>query len=269
MRRSLTFLAIFLAAGGLAAHDLYLMPAQFHVEKGQRITVALHNGDAFPESEATAPIERLRDALLRSKNAQPTVTGFHDDGKRTLGTVVIPGNGELLLSVRTEPNFIGLSPADFTKYLQEEGLAEVISWREAHGESSKPGRERYSKYAKAILLADRPNGEYERTAGFPIEILLERDPYLLEPGDTLPVRVIFRGEAAAGLQLEVSWVAADGAKKTEIVGRTNREGHVAFKLASAGRYRLHVLKMERCSEPAAADWESFWASLTFEIPSQS
>jgi hypothetical protein len=32
-----------------------------------------------------------------------------------------------------------------------------------------------------------------------------------------------------------------------------------------GKWRLHAIQMERASD-SEADWESFWATLTFEIP---
>ena len=79
----------------------------------------------------------------------------------------------------------------------------------------------------------------------------------------LPVRVMFRGKSAQGLQLEMA-TFADGQFMTTIPGRTNDQGRIEIRL-QRGLCRLHTLHMERCGEPAVADWESFWASLTFEV----
>jgi len=49
-------------------NDLYIMPERFRVSVGETIVVALHNGDAFPESEASVSVERLRDTSLRSNS---------------------------------------------------------------------------------------------------------------------------------------------------------------------------------------------------------
>jgi uncharacterized GH25 family protein len=261
----LTSVALGLVVVGSAlAHDLYIMPERFRVSVGETIVVALHNGDAFPESEASVSVERLRDTSLRSNSQTAPIQKLRVDGNRTIGNVKIPGSGALLLTVRTIPNFIEIQPDKYVAYLKEEGLSEAINWRAQHGETDKPGRERYSKYAKSLLSAGSPNGLYSTVTGQLIEIIPEKDPYGLKPGDSLPVRVLFRGSPAPNLQIEAAWAGPHG-KAVHPVGRTDADGRITVPLAQAGKWRLHTTRMERCSDPKAADWESFWASLTFEL----
>ena len=250
--------------GCASAHDLYLMPERFHVASGETVGVAVHDGDAFPESEVSASLERLRDASLGGSQGAARVLNLHLDGKRVAGSVTVPGNGDLLLTVRTIPNFIALEADKFTAYLKEEGLTQVIESRAKSGDAGKAGRERYSKFAKAILLAGAPDEQYRHAVGYAIEIVPEKNPYQLKAGDALPVQVLFHGAPAAGLQLEAAWAGAGGSK-VQVIGRTDAQGKITVPLASAGKWRLHSLKMERCADASAADWESYWASLTFEI----
>ncbi|MEQ1883834.1 MAG: DUF4198 domain-containing protein [Bryobacteraceae bacterium] len=259
--------AAFVAASAMG-HDLYLLPETFVAAKSYPVLFELHNGDSFPDSELSVAVERLRDGTLHSASGSRMVDHLHVDGNRTLGSVSVPGDGNLILGIRTIPNFIQLEPDKFLAYLQEEGLSSVIEWRAKNGESAKPGRERYSKYAKSLLLAGAPDGYFSHAVGFPIEILLEKDPHILNLGQTLPVRVMYRGEPASGLQLEAAWAGPDG-KRTQIIGRTGNDGRIAIPLTARGKWRLHTIKMEhltdanRSNQPA--DWESFWASFTFEI----
>jgi len=246
------------------AHDLYLMPERFRISVGETVAVALHNGDAFPESEASVAVGRLRDTVVRTREKTGPILNLRVEGNRTLGSFVVPGSGAVLLTARTVPNLIELEPDQASKYLAEEGLVEALEWRAEHGESSRPSRERYSKYIKSLLLAGAPNEFYGTVTGLLIEIIPEKDPFRLNPGDSLPVRVLFRGVPAANLQLEAAWAGATD-KAVRVVGRTDAGGHVSVPLSKAGKWRLHTVKMERCAEPKAADWESFWASLTFEI----
>ena len=257
-------ICLLLAAGSLSAHDLYPMPERFHVLTGETVTIALHDGDAFPDSEVSAPLERVRDAFLRAASGSAAVSHLRVDGKRALGDVSVPGKGDLLLTLRTIPNFIELKPEEFLSYLKEEGLTHVIDWRTKYNETSKPGRERYSKYAKSILTAGAPGEEYRKPAGLVLEIVTLRNPALIRQGETLPVQVLFRGAPAASLQLEAAWAGPNGTK-VQVAGQTDSQGRLNVPIASNGKWRLHTLRMERCAEPAVADWESYWSSLTFEI----
>jgi hypothetical protein len=253
------------AAAPLLAHDFYILPEKFIVLPKAKIEVSFQNGDSFPESEAAPVLSRLQDAELQTPDVMMRVQGLIVAGNRVVGAVEIPnGRGSLILSARTTPNFIELAPDKALEYFKEEGLDEVIKWRTKHGEASKPSRERYSKFAKALLLSGAPGNYYKHPLGFPIEIIPETDPYAIHPEGSLPVQVIFRGKPAIGLQLEAAWAEA-GRSETKVVGRTDSDGHIRVPISAAGRWRLHALKMERCADAAVADWESYWASLTFEI----
>ena len=139
------------------------------------------------------------------KGGSAPIANLHVEGERDLGDLTASGAGELVAAVNTMPAFIELEPAKFTDYLKEEGLSEVIAWRSAHSESGKPGRERYSKFAKSVLLSGPPNGFGQEKVGFTIEIIPEADLYKVKAGEALPVLVLFRGKPAAGLQIETAW----------------------------------------------------------------
>jgi uncharacterized GH25 family protein len=263
LARALCVFSVFTA--GLFAHDFYILPDAFSVTPKSTVRLGFHNGDSFPESEVSPTIARVKDAQLVTAGGAVPIQNIQVSGKRAIGTVLVPeGVGNFLLSVHTAPNFIELAPDKFLAYLKEEGLANVINWRREHRDTAKPGRERYSKFAKSLLVSGAPNDFYKHTVGFPIEIVPEANPYTLHAGSQLPVRIMFRGEPAAGLQLETAW-SGEGKSKTTVIGRTDSAGRITVPLSAAGKWRLHSLMMERYAESATADWESFWASLTFEI----
>jgi len=96
----------------------------------------------------------------------------------------------------------------------------------------------------------------------PIEIVPEKDPSQLRSGEALPVKVLFKGVPAKNLQL---FAASTGAPANKNIGKTDANGRIAVPV-TPGKWRLHTILMERITAPDA-DWESFWATLTFEIPS--
>lgn len=109
--------------------------------------------------EVAPTVVRLQEAKLVGLGGGTEVRDLKIVGTETVGTVTVPAAGSLLLSVRSVPNFIELPPNQFQSYLKEEGLNDLIRWREAHREQDKPGRERYSKFAKSILQPKRKSGE--------------------------------------------------------------------------------------------------------------
>jgi hypothetical protein len=191
----------------LWAHDLYLMPSVFRTHNGATIVVSLHNGDAFPLSEVAPTPERLQDVRLTGTDSEAAVRDLKIVGNETVGTVLVPASGSLVLSVRTLPNHIDLPPDKFLSYLKEEGLDDVIAWRARHDETAQPGRERYTKFAKSLIQSDKSDSFFGHVVGFPIEIIPLSDPYAVHAGSRLPVRVLFRGKPIAGLQMENAWAS--------------------------------------------------------------
>ncbi len=83
----------------------------------------------------------------------------------------------------------------------------------------------------------------------------------MKPGESLTVRVLFKGAPAANVQV----IAASATGKPTPVGATAADGRISVRIPASGVYRLHALQMERCTDQSAAEWESYWATLTFEV----
>lgn len=263
--RSGALLAVILGlAGGAAGHDLYLMPERFVAEPGTVLGIAFENGDGFPEGEAPVAPERLRDTRLISRAGTEPFTGVIAEKRRTRAAVRVPGSGIAILTARTLPRFLELPPEKFEAYLEHEHLTDILAWRREHGESGKPGRELYSKYVKSLVRAGSSDGFWSERAGLLVEFIPEADPYSLRPGDALPVRLLMGGAPAAGVAVESAWLEKR-AGKTEFVGRTAADGRIRVPLRAPGPHRLHAIIMRRCDDTAKADWESFWATLTFSV----
>lgn len=257
-------LSLFLLLPPLA-HDLYLMPATFRPQPQQSFVIAFHNGDNFPLSQTTPRPERMLHPRLLNHNTSLALTNLRPDGPKLLADAQIPSPGTWLAALHSLPNLIELEPNAFRQYLEHEGLTHVLAFRATHQESSRPGRERYSKYVKSILQSGPRTGDFQLSTGAIIEIIPGAHPYALAPGGTLPIQVLFRGQPAAGLQIEAAWLEPHGPSGRRIIGRTDGSGKLNVPLPTAGVWKLHTVLMERCQDPALADWESFWASLTFEV----
>jgi hypothetical protein len=261
---SVKFLLPF-ALAPLLAHDLYLRPETFRPAPAGTLRVEYHNGDGFPGSQATTKIERLRDTALETAKFAAPFENLRIEGATTWAPVRLPGTpGTFLLKSRTAANFIELTATEFEEYLREEGLTEILAWRKEHGETQRPGRELYAKYAKALGFAGAPDHGFQRLAGHEIEFVPLADPLSAQPGQALTFRLLFRGAPRSGVLVELAH-AASGKVTKSYIGRTGPQGEIRVPVTGAGLWKLHAIVMERGKTPQA-DWESHWASFVFELP---
>jgi uncharacterized GH25 family protein len=247
---------ILVGGGTAAAHYTYVMPDAFTVRAGDAIVVGFHSGDGFPESSAI--LERLQEPTVRTDGASTPIGAVKADGKRLVASVTMPAASHVILTAVNAAAVEQMKGPSFEKYLAEEGLHDIIKDRAARGETEALGRERYSMYAKAILATGAAGNGFALVTGLPIEIVPEKDPYRIPAGEQLPVRVLLKGKPVSGALVVASTVGAT----PQAVGRTDDEGRLSVPV-SPGKWRLHTIAMERVEDPAV-DWESFWATLTFE-----
>lgn len=256
-RTGLAVLGALLIAGNAAAHYTFIMPQKFRLAPGEALAVGYHSADGFPES-SRAP-KSIEGAFVIAGGRRTPITNMTPDENRLVATVPAP-SGHIILTGMRPAVTESMSSGSFTNYLEEEGLQHVLDARAKNGETDKPGRERYSMFLKSILLAGAPDEGYKAIVGSPIEIVPEKDPYQIEAGEALPVRVLLRDKPASGLEI----YAATPGQTNKSVGKTDAEGRLSVPV-TRGAWRLHTISIERVALPDA-DWESFWATLTFEIP---
>jgi hypothetical protein len=255
-------------ASCLPAHDLYLSPRGFVMKPGQSAQVEFHNGDAFPESQVPPRVERLRDVEVRWAGGKSPMRDVRAEGNKGLATFTAPSADAFLLIARTTPNLLELDAPKFEEYLNHEGLEWVVEWRRKNGEGSTRSRELYGKYVKSILHTGGPDPFVTKPVGFAIEFVPDVDPVTLKAGQKLGLQVLFRGKPApAGIRVEASSYF-QGKAENNIVGRTDAKGRIEVPLNRPGLWKLHAIQMIRLEDRKQADWESFWASLTFELPSK-
>jgi uncharacterized GH25 family protein len=266
LQRLLLFAALATTA---AAHDFWLEPATLRPVVGQRVEVQLVVGEHF----AGDPVARQEQRIVRFVASDPrghTQTIAGRDGRAPAGIWRASTPGLHVLGYQSHATSIELEAEKFERSLASEGLEFVVEERNARGESARPGREKYARCAKSLVVA-RGDAELEpaqwagwdRALDLPLEIVPEVDPSRLAPGAKLVVRVLFQGAPLAN-GLVGCMPQLDPTREVRL--RTDAEGRVAFEPELGGLHMLRVVHMTRAARGAAHDWESQWASLTFEMP---
>ena len=264
--------ALALLAGVLSAplfaHDFWIEPSSFRPAVGSTVSARLvvgqkFRGDALPRNPALI----VRFGLVSDRGETPVAGRAAEE---PAGSVAIREPGLLLLVYRSRNSPLSLEPEKFDEYLREEGLERIIAAREKSGESRKPSREVFARCAKALLDAGGRGASaragFDRNLGLTLELVPERNPYAMRAGEELPVRLLYEGRP-----LEGALVAAlpHAAPEEKLTARTDRNGRVRWKLPRDGVWLVKAVHMVPASPDTGADWQSLWASLTFEIPPAS
>lgn len=250
-------------AGPAVAHDFWVRPSDFHPRVGARSQLALRVGERFVGDAVPLDPRRVeRFVCVGPDGEEPLAFAPGADPAATFTPRVA---GIHVVGYRSRRSAITLEAAKFEAYLREEGLDAVVAWRAAHGETAAPGREVYSRCAKALLVAGdagTPRAGADRALGFPLELVPLRDPTTSAPGSPLRLRVLHEGAPLAGALVRAT---REGAPDGRRGARTDADGRVGLDVDAAGTWLVTCVHMLRAPKDANADWESLWASLTFEV----
>jgi uncharacterized GH25 family protein len=259
-RRPALAAAAFLAAAATCAHDFWIEPSTFRPAAGEAVSVGLRVGERFRGDGVARSAERIERFILRSPAGQREIPG--EEGADPAGQASVPGPGLATIGYRSRNARVDLPAEKFEQYLREEGLEKAIALRARRGESAKPSRELFSRCAKSLLAAGGSIAGEDAPLGFTFELVSERNPYASRAGEGFPFRVLLRGKPAAGVL--VAALRRD-APQTPLTARSDAGGRVTFRLPAAGMWLVKAVHIEPLAA-RDAEWESFWASLTFELP---
>lgn len=254
MKYWLSLLALAVPALG---HEFWIEPSTFAPAPGQSVAFRLRVGDGFPGEPFARNPKHIRRFVIREAGSERPVPGAA--GRDPAGHARVTGKGLAIVGYRSHPTRIELPAAKFNRYLEEEGLKTILDLRRKRNDLASPGREIYSRCAKA-LLASGP-GRDERL-GFDLEIVAEDNPHDRRPGEPLTLRVFHQGSALPGALVRAF---ESGHRAPVLEARTGPDGRATVKLPRRGVWMLGVVHMKPAPKDANADWESLWASLTFQL----
>ncbi|HEX9636110.1 MAG TPA: DUF4198 domain-containing protein [Acidobacteriota bacterium] len=257
-------------ARSVAAHDLRLTPDRYRPAAGQTVLLRLWSGDHLIREEA---VPFLPDKILAFDQYGPTGHQNLLDRMLASSRPLHPWRsdqpGTYVLTMERGFSFLSLPPDKFEHYLEfEEGLLDMLELRRAKGERDQPSRERYTRSLKTILQVGpaEPGGAATQALGQRLEIVPEVHPGTLATGARLPLRVLFEGEPLPGRLVRCMVRTAAELEVQE--ARTDADGRCSFVLRAAGETLIRLVHMRRADPASAAEWESFWGALTFELPSE-
>ncbi|HEY2290750.1 MAG TPA: DUF4198 domain-containing protein [Thermoanaerobaculia bacterium] len=261
------FLLWLLSAPALLAHNFWIEPSTLTPAAGQRVAVRLRvgielKGDPVPRDPAL-----MKRFVAAGPAGDSTVPGVPNTEPAGFEAFVVPGLYTIVYDSGRSP--LELDAAKFEEYLRDEGLERISALRARQGKSAAGAKEVFSRCAKALLnVGDGGSGPgFDRVFGQRLELVAEKNPYTLAGGGELPVRLLYEGKPLAGaLVMALQRDRPD--KVDKVMARTDARGRATLKLDRPGFWLVKAVHMIPAPPDAGADWESFWASLTFAVPSR-
>jgi uncharacterized GH25 family protein len=263
--KSLAVLSILLAAAlarPAAAHDTWLLPSRLAVPAGTEVTLDLTSGMAYPAPETAVKPDRVARAGGRLAGQTFDLAGRTAAPKSLRFKAKLAAPGVATLWVDLAPKSIELKPAEVEEYLDEIGASAEVRKGWAEAGKDRRWRELYTKHAKTFVRVGNPAADrsWAEPTGMALEIVPDKDPTALRPGDELPLRVLADGKPLANFPLGL---VREGDKKG-LLRATDAEGRVTFHLDRSGRWLLRGTQLRRSSKPET-DWESDFTTLTLEV----
>jgi len=256
------------AAALLHAHDLFVKLDSYFLQPHSTVTIPILNG-SFVLSENAIMRDRVTDISVVSSAGRTHIDTTHWVGDTTYAdttflTLETGTPGTYIVGASTRSRDLGMAAADFNDYLEHDGIPDVLEERRRSGDLDRDVWERYSKHVKAVLqVGDRRDAFYLTPLGYPAEIVPLVNPYDLHAGDELTVLCLVDGQPVAN-QLVILGGEQGGNLVDEARKRTDQAGVVGFVIDSPGRWYVEFINMQP-SEAQDIDYESNWATLSFEI----
>jgi len=267
MKTTFRLLLLFSIFSIFSSHELFLKSDSHFLEPNKAYELYLFNG-TFDKSENEITTDRIVIPKIMGPDYEfiPTENDFYTKNKKTYLKFMTKGEGTHVAGISTLPKVLEMTPEDFNDYLEHEGLEKTIAERKKEGIIDSGAKEKYSKHVKALLqVGDKTSEGYDIALGYPIEFVPMDNPFGHKVGDAVSFKLLWQGNPLTNQTVHYSTsIPGKDAHDSENSTTTNAEGILTMVPNRAGKWYVATIHMEKSKEEGL-DYESNWATLTFEI----
>lgn len=265
MRLSAVSMLIAALCSCALGHDTWLIPDRFAVARDSVVNLDLTSGMAFPALETSIKPDRIDRALCRLAGRTFELKDYSPAPKSLLFKAQLSEPGIATMCVELKSRALVLTARLVNEYLDEIGAPDSIRQQWASAKKPRRWREEYTKHSKTFVRVGDPQSDrsWADPVGMQLEIVPEKDPTTLRPGDELALLVLKNGAPLAGIAVGI--VSAGDAKGK--IHKTGADGRAMLRLDRAGRWLVRVTELRKSSK-AGIDWESDFTTLTFQVGGQ-
>lgn len=255
-----TAIACCLFAAPAAAHEYWLEPGDYTPEPGAKVVINHNYGQHFKGDGLPFVSDWHKRYVAIDSEGEHPITGY--DGDLPAVTTHFSEPGLTILAFDGTPEFHTFPEWEkFESFLKTAGLENIGALHRAEGKHLVDIVEHFARKAKLLVAVGNAKGK-DRAVGLPLELIAGRNPYMLKPGATLPVQLLYKGKPIAGVTV-LAFKGHGDENPARVI--TDSQGHADIALPVSGPYLLSAIHMFEPQPADKADWSSLWTSLTFKV----
>lgn len=264
IKKAIFIFSILLFTVVVFAHECFFSVNKYKVQQGDMLEVHLFIADGFNvQLEKSLQKKNIRKFELITQKGTVDLLGVGNENDLPILNRKVDFTGLGLLHMERDYARISLPTKKFLAYLKEDHLENIQLKKDSLKQVQK---ERYSRYIKTLVQSgDKPIGdEYKKVVGQNFEIVLLQNPYTLKPGSRLKAKILFMGNPLVNKVITAR--NRTGSQSAQVaLSRTDAKGICTFKINRNGEWFLHATHIIECPDKTDSDWESFWATYSFQI----
>lgn len=271
MRKLVLLLIICFISLWALAHEFWLRPQKFYFTIREVANIRFKVGEHFSGDNWNGNKEKVQALLHYTPSGLVTdiASSLSDTKKGDSLQVPLREEGTHMVIFNSTNSFISLEADTFNAYLIEDGLEQALLYRKAHGEENTQSTEHYQRSVKTVFqVGGLVTDACTKPTALPLDIIPGENPYSVPKGtdSKKPVKVRFQvlfNHEPLSNALVKTWYYDEKKQVKMDTAHTNRKGWITTERHS-GPFMVSCVYMKRNQPGAAAQWQSYWASLCFE-----
>lgn len=270
--------AIGISAGVLTAHDFWLVPNALTFAPGAQLEVLGQSGTTFPTSSGPTQPAQVAEARIVGARSDEKIVDLSVSGKSLALRHKPTAPGQYIVAAALVSRTARTTPAQLQRYIGLEGAPELAAQYEKDGVYPKVDSvTRVSaKFAKTIVeVGAKGRRAFDKVVGHALEIVPLRDPSALAVGDSVGVRLLFRGKPVknaylragsapvAALSGDSMALAAAAARQGQVIV-TGADGVAKLAISDAGLWNVRTVYAAPMSG-MPEHWEVFFVTIVFSV----
>jgi len=248
-------------------HDFWLEADQFHLNSGDVVKMNIRLG--HPEDKSDWVLDPDRLVAFRSFNSAGVsdLQLYFQSLKGESIPFRLNQSGLNVVAIESTESFSKLEAEKFNEYIDKEGLSTIKIYRSNRSLEQEPGREFYSRRAKALMQIGDTQSTDQQIATNPVGLSLEivplANPYALEKSDPLDVLILYRGRPLPGATVKLLNIGEHhGHTKLSL---SNGNGIASFPRPHKGKWMMQVIWSDILEHNRDAEFSTIFSSLSFEF----